>query len=47
MFMTFAAFGLGQTTGRYVAALKNVDPGRIPALSSLALLFSTIAGAVA
>jgi len=47
MFMTFAAFGIGQTTGRYVAALKNIEPSRIPALSSLGLLFSTISGAVA
>lgn len=47
MFMTFAAFGIGQTTSQYVAALKNVDPGRIAALSSLAFLLSTVSGGVA
>ncbi len=46
-FMAFAAFGLGQTTGRYVAALQNHDRNRIPALCGLALLFSIISGGIA
>jgi O-antigen/teichoic acid export membrane protein len=47
MFVTFAAFGIGQTMSQHVAALKNIDPGRIPALSSLALLSSTVSGGIA
>lgn len=44
MFMTFAAFGIGHTTARYVAALKSSDPLRIPEIVSLSVLFSTASG---
>jgi O-antigen/teichoic acid export membrane protein len=43
-FMTFAAFGMGQTTTRYIAACRVNNPERIAALSSLSLLFSCFSG---
>lgn len=46
-FMTFAAFGMGQTTSRYVAYYRANDPLRIPELSSLSLAFSSFTGLLA
>jgi len=47
MFMTFAAFGMGHTTGRYVAALRSESPQRIPSLITLTLSFSIVSGGIA
>jgi O-antigen/teichoic acid export membrane protein len=46
-FMTFAAFGMGQTSSRYIAASRNANPRRISQLSSLTLGLSIITGLAA
>jgi O-antigen/teichoic acid export membrane protein len=43
-FVTFAAFGMGQTTTRYIAACRVNNPRRIAGLSSFSLLFSCFSG---
>jgi O-antigen/teichoic acid export membrane protein len=47
MLMTFASFGMGPTSTRYVAAYRNGEPHRIEGIASLSLWFSVLIGFVA
>ena len=47
MLATVAAFGLGQTTIRYVSAWRDTDPQRAAAVASLSLAFCGLAGLMA
>jgi O-antigen/teichoic acid export membrane protein len=46
MLMTFAVFGTGHTTSRYIAALRNTDVTRVQGIHSLVLLFAALTGVV-
>lgn len=47
MLMTFALFGMGLTSTRYIAAFRNTEPARIEGIASLALYFSVLTGLAA
>jgi O-antigen/teichoic acid export membrane protein len=46
MLMTFATFGMGHTSARYIAALRNSDLARVEGINGLALLFAAFTGLV-
>lgn len=47
MLMVFAAFGMGQTSMRHIAAWRHSDPDRINNLVALTLWFAIICGMIA
>ncbi|MBL8552332.1 MAG: oligosaccharide flippase family protein [Hyphomonadaceae bacterium] len=42
----FAAFGLGLTSSRYIAAFRDSDPAQVESVNGIALTFSTVSGAL-
>jgi len=46
MLLTFAVFGMGATSTRYIAAYRNTDLARVERINSLALLFAACTGLV-
>jgi O-antigen/teichoic acid export membrane protein len=46
LLLTFAVFGMGHTTSRYIAALRNTDVTRVQGINSLVLLFAALTGIV-
>jgi O-antigen/teichoic acid export membrane protein len=44
--MTFALFGMGATSTRYIAAYRNTDLARVEGINSLAMLFAAFTGLV-
>ncbi len=47
MLMTFAMFGMGHTSARYVAAYRNTERGRIEGIAGLTLWFAVLSGLLA
>lgn len=46
-FMSFAVFGMGYTSSRYIALYRSTDPSRIEGINGVSLLFSAVAGFLA
>ena len=44
MFMTFAMFGMGSTSTRYIAAYRDKEPDRIDGIIGITLYFSVLTG---
>jgi len=47
MLMTFAMFGMGHTSTRYIAAYRNTERGRIEGIAGLTLWFAVLSGLLA
>jgi O-antigen/teichoic acid export membrane protein len=46
LLLTFAVFGMGHTSSRYIAACRDTDLSRVEGINNLALLFAALTGLI-